>query len=296
MSHEASQHGQPAASSHGRPAASHQATPGPISLTPSDGWHCQHLFFRFDRAVLAQFSAAQLGDGRAAFAQILDPANPESPTRLQAGIVMGHKADFSVMILDPDPLKLDRLKQRLLASPLGPALVPTYSYVSVTEVSEYVPTLEQYSAKLIEDGEVADSPAFKAKVKAYESREVMMREQRLRPVFPEWPSVVFYPMNKWRDPHANWFTLPFQDRYKLMAEHGRSGMAFGGKVTQLITVGLGFDDWEWGVTLWARNPEFLKDIVYKMRFDEASAKYAEFGPFYQSYITAPAEILQHCHV
>ena len=74
------------------------------------------------------------------------------------------------------------------------------------------------------------------------------------------------------------------------------GMTFGGKVTQLITVAIGLDDWEWGVTLWARNPEFLKDIVYRMRFDEASAKYAEFGPFYTSYITSPAEMLDHCQV
>jgi chlorite dismutase len=73
-------------------------------------------------------------------------------------------------------------------------------------------------------------------------------------------------------------------------------MTFGGKVTQLITVGLGYDDWEWGVTLWARNSEFLKDIVYRMRFDEASARYAEFGPFYVSYVVTPGEVLEHCRV
>jgi chlorite dismutase len=80
----------------------------------------------------------------------------------------------------------------------------------------------------------------------------------------------------------------------MMAEHGRSGMTFAGRVTQLITVSVGLDDWEWGVTLWARNPEFLKEIVYKMRFDEASARYAEFGPFYTSYVAHPDAILDHC--
>jgi hydrogen peroxide-dependent heme synthase len=94
----------------------------------------------------------------------------------------------------------------------------------------------------------------------------------------------------------NWFLLDFEARGKLMAEHGRTGMTFGGKVTQLITVGLGFDDWEWGVTLWARNPEFLKDIVYRMRFDEASARYAEFGPFYVSYVMPPQQVLEHCRI
>ena len=94
-------------------------------------------------------------------------------------------------------------------------------------------------------------------------------------------------MNKKRKVGENWFLLDFDARSQLMAEHGRTGMTFGGKVTQLITVGLGFDDWEWGVTLWARNPEFLKEIVYRMRFDEASARYAEFGPFYVSYVMTP---------
>jgi len=123
-----------------------------------------------------------------------------------------------------------------------------------------------------------------------------MRRQRLTPELPPWPSFCFYPMNKKRKVGENWFLLPFDERNRMMGEHARSGMQFGGKVTQLITASTGFDDWEWGVTLWARNPEFLKEIVYKMRFDEASARYAEFGPFYVSYIMSPAEMLKHCRV
>jgi chlorite dismutase len=80
---------------------------------------------------------------------------------------------------------------------------------------------------------------------------------------------------------------------EMMTEHGRSGMKFAGRVTQLITASTGFDNWEWGVTLWGRAPEFIKEIVYTMRFDEASAKYAEFGEFYLSYIVSPAEALAH---
>jgi len=82
----------------------------------------------------------------------------------------------------------------------------------------------------------------------------------------------------------------------MMAEHAKSGMTFAGKVQQLITVALGLDDWEWGVTLWAKNPQFLTHIVYRMRFDEASARYAEFGPFYTSYIMPPAEMLDRCRI
>ena len=97
-----------------------------------------------------------------------------------------------------------------------------------------------------------------------------MRRQRLTPDLPPWPNTCFYPMNKKRKVGENWFLLDFAERSRLMAEHGRSGMKFGGRVTQLITASVGLDDWEWGVTLWARNPAFLKEIVYTMRFDEAS--------------------------
>jgi chlorite dismutase len=103
-------------------------------------------------------------------------------------------------------------------------------------------------------------------------------------------------MNKKRKAGENWFTLPFSKRNALMAEHARSGMAFAGKVSQLITVAVGLDDWEWGVTLWARNPQFLKDIVYRMRYDEASARYAEFGPFYVGYAMSAGAMLDHCRI
>ncbi len=273
--------------------------PGPageVSLTPSEGWHCSHLYYRFQRAVLKGLTQAELAAGCEAFQAALDPGHDGAPARLQTSIVSGHKADFGLMLLDADPLKIDALHQRLMSGPLGVALEPTYSFVSVTEVSEYVPSVEQYGQRLVEEGEDPVGAAYKAKLKAYESREAMMRKQRLTPDLPPWPSTCFYPMNKKREVGENWFLLEFPQRSRLMAEHGRTGMTFGGRVTQLITVGLGFDDWEWGVTLWARNPEFLKEIVYRMRFDEASARYAEFGPFYVSYVTTPDKLLEHCRV
>jgi chlorite dismutase len=267
-----------------------------VSLKPSEGWHCSHLYYRFDRGGLAGLTATELAEGAKQFAAALDPAGTDAPARLQASVASGHKADFGLMLLDADPLVIDAVHQRLMSGPLGPAIVPTYSFVSLTEVSEYVPTVEQYGQRLVEEGEDPKGPAYAAKLKAYESRETMMRKQRLTPDLPPWPSTCFYPMNKKRKVGENWFLLDFDARSKLMAEHGRTGMTFGGKVTQLITVGLGYDDWEWGVTLWARNPEFLKDIVYRMRFDEASARYAEFGPFYVSYVMPAAKILEHCRI
>src|SRR4029453_6957325 len=153
---------------------------------------------------------------------------------------------------------------RLLGSKLGVAIVPTYSFVSITEISEYVPSVEQYGQKLIVEGDAEGSPAHAAKLKAYADRLPIMNRQRLTPDFPPWPATCFYPMNKKRKVGENWFVMPFADRNRLMAEHAKSGMMFAGKVSQLITVGLGFEDWEWGVTLWAKNPQFLKEIVYRM--------------------------------
>jgi chlorite dismutase len=272
------------------------ASTGDVSIKPAEGWHCSHLYYRFNRSALKGLSAAELAEGRKQFTAALDPAAPRAPARLQTSAVSGHKADFGLMVLDADPLLIDGVHQRLMSGPLGVALDPTYSFVSVTEVSEYVPTVEQYGKRLVAEGEDPEGPAYQAKLKAYEGRERTMRHQRLMPDLPPWPNTCFYPMNKKRKVGENWFLLDFDTRSRLMAEHGRTGMTFGGKVTQLITVALGFDDWEWGVTLWARNPEFLKEIVYRMRFDEASARYAEFGPFYVSYVMTPEALWEHCRI
>jgi len=286
----------PPATGHGPQGSASQPATAEPSLRPSEGWHCSHLYYRFNRRALKQLSAAEVTAGTTDMIETLDPTGPGSPSRMQTSLVSGHKADFGLMLLDTDPLVIDAVHQRLVSGPLGPALEPTYSFVSLTEVSEYVPSVAQYGERLVAEGDVAGSPAYQAKLKAYESREEMMRKQRLTPDFPAWPSFCFYPMNKKRKVGENWFLLSSDERKKLMAEHAKSGMKFAGRVTQLITASTGFDDWEWGVSLWARNPEFLKEIVYTMRFDEASARYAEFGPFYVSYVTSPAEVLRHCRV
>jgi chlorite dismutase len=281
-----------------RPAYAHAAAePAPHSRTPArGGWHCSHLYYSFDRAALKQLSDSERSAGIRLFVAALGPAGTEAPLRLQTSIVAGQKADFGLMALDPDPLKIDRVHQRLLATPLGPAIQPTYSFVSMTEISEYVQSVEQFGQRLSAEGLDPASPEYAARVKGYAERLEGMNRQRLTPDLPPYPCTCFYPMNKIRDPHANWYMLPKEERRRLMVDHAKSGMAFAGKVSQLITVGLGLEDWEWGVTLWAANPEYLKDIVYRMRFDEASARYAQFGPFITSYVAPADEILEHCQV
>ena len=275
-----------------RPPA-HQSAPLPEpSVIPENGWHCAHHFYRFRRDAISQTFDEAL---RTQFASALHPVQGQ-PQRLATYWTSGHRADFGIMVMDPDPARVDSVHQAIMAPGIGRYIEPAWSFVSMSEVSEYVPTIEGYRQRLIAGGENPDSPELAAKVAAYERRLPMMNEQRLRPEFPDWPAACFYPMNKSRVVGANWFMEPFSRRNAMMAEHAQSGIAFAGKVSQLISVGVGLDDWEWMVTLWARNPEYLKEIVYKMRFDQASAKYAEFGPFYVGYRATSDEILAHCNL
>jgi len=262
----------------------------------SEGWHCLHLYYRVDQQALKLLDPVDIAHGRAEVTEILNPTQPDAPARLQTSVISGHRADLGVMVMDPDPLKINSIQQRIRASRLGTVLIPAWSFVSITEVSEYVPSPEQYAERLQREGTLPSDPAFQAKLNAYQQRLPAMNQQRLYPDLPPFPVVTFYPMNKIRHPQANWYTEPFSVRSELMAEHATSGIRFAGRVSQLITASTGFDDWEWGVTLWSRAPEHIKDIVYSMRFDRASARYAEFGPFYVGYIMEPADALKHLRI
>lgn len=281
-----------------RPAAAAPATSeGGDPLAPYDGgWHCSHLYYSWDRERLNALAPSQRAAIAKDFEEVFRAGAEHLPTRTQLSITSGHKADFGVMLLDPNPLTIDAVHQRLMAGPCGAVLTTGYSFVSVTEISEYVPSPEQFGQRLVREGEEAGSPAYEAKVKAYADRLEGMNRQRLTPEIPPYPSVCFYPMNKKRETGENWYSLSKEERSRMMGQHARSGMAYAGKVSQLITVGLGLDDWEWGVTLWGANPAYLKDIVYEMRFDEASANYAEFGPFLIGYVCDADRLIEHCHV
>jgi hydrogen peroxide-dependent heme synthase len=273
-----------------RPPVSDQV---PATLVPEQGWHFLHLFYRVDRARLAGMSADDRQRGRDELRRILGREAPGGPEQLQCFALPGHKADFGVVSAGPDLKAMHRLQMAVQSGALGPALQPAYSFYSLTEVSEYVPNADEY-ARILRDREglAPDSNSFKARLATYTARLVPMNEQRLHPEFPNWPCLCFYPMSKLRIADQNWYLLPFEKRSELMAGHGRSGMKFAGRVSQVITAATGLDDWEWGVTLWARNPSYLKEIVYTMRFDESSARYAIFGDFYFGYILPPDELLE----
>jgi chlorite dismutase len=280
---------QPIQQGHG-PMVSEQV---PATLVPEAGWHFLHLFYRVDRARLAGLPADDRQRGRAELCRILSREVPGGPQQLQCFAVPGHKADFGIVAAGSDLKAIHRMQMAVQSSTLGMAFLPAYSFYSLTEVSEYVPNAEEY-ARILRDREGLDpeSKQFQARVATYSARLAPMNQQRLHPEFPEWPCLCFYPMSKMRVADQNWYLLPFEKRAELMAGHGRSGMKFAGRVSQVITAATGLDDWEWGVTLWARNPSYLKEIVYTMRFDESSARYALFGDFYFGYILPPGELVE----
>ena len=278
---------QPAQHGH-RPAAAAQI---PATLVPETGWHFLHLFYSIDRGRLAAFSESDRAAGKEELTRILERSVSPGLEQIQCFATLGHKADFGVVLAGPELRSAHAVQTAFLASKLGPALVPSYSFYSITEISEYVPDVEAYGKTLRDrEGLDAESPSYKTKVSQYSNRLGPMNRQRLFPEFPDWPCLCFYPMSKMRQGDQNWYLLPFETRAELMSQHGKSGMKFAGRVTQVITASTGLDDWEWGVTLWAKNPSYLKDIVYTMRFDESSAKYALFGPFYFGYILPPDEL------
>jgi peroxiredoxin len=174
--------------------------------------------------------------------------------------MLGHKADLGFMALGADLWRLRRLQTELASA--GLEIVD--SYVSLTELSEYNP-----------------DPPEELKV------------ARLNPNLPpEGKSAFcFYPMSKKRGEVNNWFTVPFDARKELMYAHGMSGRKFSGRVLQVVTGSTGLDDFEWGVTLFGVHPDDLKEVVYTMRFDEASSLYAEFGPFYTGMVAPLPDVL-----
>ena len=167
--------------------------------------------------------------------------------------MLGHKCDVAVMALCADLTTLRGLQSALRSAGLD----VVDSYVSVTEVSEYAKGM----------------PAE-------------MLQARLYPQLPPagLSAFCFYPMSKRREAHANWYATPYDERNEMMHEHGKSGRTFHGRVLQLVTGSTGLDDHEWGVTLFAVNPEAIKEVVYTLRFDRGSALYGEFGTFYVGYL------------
>jgi peroxiredoxin len=250
-----------------------------------EGWSVLHLMYRvrWDRMRgMPEAERARLAEEAAS---ALTVANSGATAWVQ---MLGHKADLMVVCFRRGFEDLAAAQLALSRTPLHDYLDATSSYVSIVELGMYemtAKTHEQLGAKF-----KAGSEEFE---KAFDAEMDAQRQRVMSRLFLEVPKgryVCFYPMNKRRGETQNWYSEAFERRAAMMREHGMIGRHYAGKVTQIISGSIGYDDWEWGVDLFADDPLVFKKLIYEMRFDEASAKFAEFGPFYTGLQFAPSQL------
>jgi chlorite dismutase len=203
--------------------------------------------------------------------------------------LLGHKGDLMLIHLRRSFEELQAAQVAVARLGLATFLEPTTSFVSIVELGMYEMTA-QIHRRLGERGLVAGSEPFEAGFDAEMEEQRKRVSSRLWLEVPARRHVCFYPMNKRRGEQRNWYAASVEDRARMMLEHGRIGRHYAGQVTQIISGAIGFDDWEWGVDLFADDPVVFKKLIYEMRFDEASVWYAEFGPFYVGLQFSPSEL------
>jgi peroxiredoxin len=206
-----------------------------------------------------------------------------------AATLLGHEGDLMLVHFRRGFEGLQAAQLAVARGPLADFLEPTSSYVSVVELGLYEMTA-QIHARLGAKGLAPGSAEFETAFDGEMAEQRRRVEGRLFLAIPPRRYVCFYPMNKRRGETRNWYAVPVEERARMMRDHGVIGRHYAGAVTQIISGSIGFDDWEWGVDLFADDPVVFKKLIYEMRFDEASAWYAEFGPFYTGLQFSPEEL------
>ncbi|WP_226036250.1 hydrogen peroxide-dependent heme synthase [Aquibacillus saliphilus] len=241
-----------------------------------DGWYCLHDLRTID---WISWKLASSEERQAAITEFQDLlAKWDTVEQNKNGShafysILGHKADFMFMILRPTMQELNEVELAFNKSKMADFTAQSYSYVSIVELSKY----------MVKEGE--KDPEQTPEIQA-----------RLKPRLPKWNHICFYPMDKRRQGNDNWYSLPMEDRKKLMYEHGMTGRKYAGKIRQIITGSMGLDDWEWSVTLFAHDALQIKKLVSEMRFDEVTARYGEFGSFYIGNLLTNEELPSFLHV
>src|SRR6202521_408753 len=258
------------------PIVSTEIPPVPLTI---EGYSVLHQMMRFRWSAWRPLRASQK-------AVIVNEASSllaeweQSPSR-QSGLfsLLGHKGDLMLVHFRPSFEELNQVELQMARLRLSDYLEPMTSYVSVIELGLYESTIKVYN-ELAERGLEAHSEEWNREIKETLARQKEAMRPRLFPELPKHRFVCFYPMDRRRGEDQNWYRLPIEERARQMSEHGLVGRRYAGEVKQIITGSIGFDDWEWGVDLFADDPLVFKKLIYEMRFDEVSAVYALFGTFY----------------
>jgi peroxiredoxin len=228
-------------------------------------WSAWRALAASERAEILQTASTALtameGEGSAAFS------------------LLGHKGDIMLVHFRKDFTALNQVELALPKLKLWDYLEQTTSYLSVVELGLYESSGKVYTS-LAEKGIAPHTPEWNAEIEETLARQRAAMHPRLYPEIPPGPFICFYPMDRKRGEHKNWYQVPMPERQRQMQDHGEIGRRYAGKVKQIISGSIGFDDWEWGVDLFADDPLIFKKLIYEMRFDEVSAVYALFGTFY----------------
>ena len=264
----------------------------PVPLT-LEGSALLHQFFRFDWKAwrsCADGERKKIAADATAVLRSLERSAPEAPVRSALYSQLGHKGDLILIHFRESLEALNQVELSLAQTDFYGYLTPTHSYVSVVELGLYESTRKTYEAASAK-GLETHSPEWNAEIANSLERSSAAMAPRLFPAVPEAKYLCFYPMDRKRGEQANWYTVPFADRQRMMHEHGLIGRRYGDVVKQIISGSIGMDDWEWAVDLFADSPVVFKKLIYEMRFDEVSAVYALFGQFFIG-VRLPIERLQ----
>jgi len=254
------------------------AEPPAVPLT-TEGYSVLHQMMRFRRAAWRALPDAEKSAITAEAASTLAAMEQNSSGQSALFSLLGHKGDLMLIHFRESFADLNQAELQLANLRLSDYLEPTTSYLSIIELGLYDSTLKIYK-ELTDQGIEPHSDQWKAEIECKLNRHREAMRPRLFPQIPSNRYVCFYPMDRRRGEDKNWYTLPIEERARQMSDHGLVGRRYAGEVKQIITGSIGFDDWEWGVDLFADEPLVFKKLIYEMRFDHVSAVYALFGQFY----------------
>ncbi|HYK17552.1 MAG TPA: hydrogen peroxide-dependent heme synthase [Bryobacteraceae bacterium] len=260
----------------------------PVPLT-IEGASVLHQMLRVRWTAWKALSAAARAEITGEAATVLGAMEQNASGQSAAFSLLGHKGDLILVHFRPSFDELGHVEKRLAQLRLWDYLEPATSYLSVVELGLYESSQKTYHA-LAERGVQPFSEEWNAEIEQVLARQCEAMKPRLFPEMPPQKYLCFYPMDRKRGEERNWYTLPMAERQRQMHEHGMIGRRYAGEVKQIISGSIGFDDWEWGVDLFANDPLVFKKLIYEMRFDEVSAVYALFGSFYVG-IRCPASQL-----
>lgn len=257
-----------------------ETPPHPLTL---DGSSVLHQMFRFDwpawRRAESPARKRALSEITALLAPLEKGSEQGHPNQSAVFAQLGHKGDL-LFVHHRDTIEdLAGIERDIARMEFAVYLQPQHSYLSVVELGLYESSSKLYG-QLASEGIEPYSEQWEQRVQETIARQSAAMSSRLYPAIPETKYLCFYPMDKKRGEHVNWYTVPMDDRARMMQDHGLIGRRFAGKVKQIISGSIGLDDWEWGVDLYADSPGVFKQLIYEMRFDEASALYGLFGAFF----------------